>query len=116
MTDINHRRKNRKPVNQRYKPHEYNNGHAPAHGKEQSQAATGKTDFLDKSMHSWGAEAPLSCQRFGAAIPNDFTDGHRGMARAVKGAKKYVRTRVRFHENAETKRLANEVDPLADGE
>lgn len=30
------------------------------------------------------------------------------MARAVKGAKKFVRTRVRFHENAATKRLADE--------
>ena len=30
-----------------------------------------------------------------ASIGNDFTDGHRGMARAVAGAKKYVRSRVR---------------------
>lgn len=30
-----------------------------------------------------------------ARVGNDFTDGHRGMARAVKGAKKFVRSRVR---------------------
>ena len=32
------------------------------------------------------------------SIGNDFTDGHRGMARAVKGAKKFVRSRVRAKE------------------
>ena len=111
MTDINHRRNNRKPVNQRHAPHEYNNGQAPADGKERSHRATGKTDYLDKSMHAWGAEAPLSGERFSASVANDFTDGHRGMARAVKGAKKFVRTRVRLHENAETQRLAREADP-----
>ncbi len=30
-----------------------------------------------------------------AAIGNDFTNGHRGQARAKAGAKKYVRTRDR---------------------
>lgn len=28
-------------------------------------------------------------------IPNDFTNGHRGHAKAVSGAKKYVRSRDR---------------------
>lgn len=107
MTDINHRRKNRKPVNQRHRPEEYHNGYAPPFGKDQSHWAVGKTDYLDKSLHSWGGMAPFSGLRFSAYIPNDFTDGHRGMARAVKGAKKYVRTRIRFHDNSETRRLAN---------
>jgi len=69
----------------------------------------GKTGYLNKSMHGWGAEASVSGQRFSASIPNDFINGHRGMARAVKGAKKFVRTRTRFHDNAETLRLAKEV-------
>lgn len=30
-------------------------------------------------------------------IGNDFTDGHRGMAHAVKGAKKFLNSRTRFH-------------------
>lgn len=100
MTDINHRRKNRKPVNQRYKPDEYHNGYAPG---------LGKNDYLDKSMHGWGAYDPVSKMRFGSAgIGNDFTNGHRGMAKAVRGAKKFVRTRIRFNANAATKKLARD--------
>jgi hypothetical protein len=120
MTDVNHTRKNRKPVNQRHKANEYNNGYAPAQGKQVPAAAVGKTDYLDKSMHAWAAEAPLKGERFSASVPNDFTNGRRGMAKAVKGAKKFVRTRVRFHENAETRRLAkrtpdeDETDPTID--
>lgn len=110
MTDINHRRKNRKPVNQRYHPDAYHNGYAPRHGKELPQRAVGKTDFLDKSMHAWRRIAPVSGQYFSAGIRNDFTNGHRGMAHYVKGAKKFVRTRVRFHDNAATRRLAAERD------
>ena len=108
MTDINHRRKNRKPVNQRYRPEEYHNGYAPREARAVGGGRTGNTDYLDKSMHGWGADAPLSGEHFRARIPNDFTDGHRGMARAVKGAKKFVRTRVRFHENASTRKIAEE--------
>ncbi len=114
MTDINHTRKNRKPVNQRHQPHEYNNGFAPPEGKAERFYGVGKTDYLDKSMHSWAADAPISGERFQAWIPNDFTDGHRGMARAVKGAKKFVRTRVRFHDNAATKRVAQHVEDEAE--
>jgi hypothetical protein len=94
-------------VNQRLAPEAYRNGYAPAAGKETSAKGIGKTDYLDKSMHSWAADAPISGQRFQAGIPNDFTDGDRGMARWVKGAKKFVRTRVRLHENASTRRLAD---------
>ncbi len=31
-----------------------------------------------------------------ASIPNDFTNGHRGHARAVRGAKKFIRSRDRL--------------------
>lgn len=65
--------------------------------------------YLDKSLHDWGQTAPLSGVLVGhASIGNDFTNGHRGMAKSVRGAKKYVRSRVRFHDNAATKRLARE--------
>lgn len=112
MTDINHTRKNRRPVNQRHEPHEYHHGQAPAPGKKRSSPGIGKTDYLDKSGRGWTAIAPLSGERISASIPNDFVNGHQGMAKAVKGAKKFVRTRVRFHENAETKSLALEAsDP-----
>lgn len=81
MTDINHRRSRR------------------------------HTSHTDKSMQGWSDRGALSGVGVSASIPNDFTNGHRGMARAAAGAKKFVRTRIRFHENAETKRLAAEIHP-----
>ena len=136
MTDINHRRANKAPVNLRRPDREYHNGYAypdakhydemiaehraelDAQGKEDvrilGEARTGaprigRTDYLDKSMHGWGRKSTLADRSVGAGIGNDFTDGHRGMARSVKGAKKFVRTRIRFHENAATWQLAMEV-------
>ena len=106
MTQINHRRRNRKPVNQRLRPEEYNNGDAPPNGKEDAVAGVGKTDYLHKANCTWSGATPLSGERISAGLPHAVPGGHRGMAKAVKGAKKFVRTRVRFHENAETRRLA----------
>lgn len=40
----------------------------------------------------------------------DFTNGNRGMAKSVRGAKKFVNSRFRHHENAATRRLAAETD------
>jgi len=65
--------------------------------------------YIDKSLHGWGRRSELADRTFGASIPNDFTNGTRGMAKSVRGAKKYVRTRFRFHENAETRRLAKTI-------
>ena len=108
MTDINHRRKNRKPVNQRYPDNAYHNGY-PAHGGIRgNNQRVGKTDYLDKSMHGWGRISLLADGLFGAGIGNDYTDGHRGMAHQVRGAKKFSRTRFRFHENAATRKLGRE--------
>lgn len=107
MTDINHRRKNRKPVNQRYDEQAYHNGYACSEGVRGASQRVGRTDYLDKSMHGWGAVSELADQSFGAGIGNDFTNGHQGMANAVKGAKKFVRSRLRFHENAAMQKLAN---------
>lgn len=109
MTDVNHRRKNRKPVNQRYADYEYNNGYGTSDGKRGKIQRVGNTDYLDKSMHSWGRTSLLSDKDIGAGIGNDYTNGHRGMAKAVRGAKKFVRTRFRFYENAATRKLANEI-------
>lgn len=108
MTDINHRRKNRAPVNSRYAENAYHNGYAVGKGNERGDIQrVGNTDFLDKSMHGWGNVDTFSDKVIGAAIGNDFTDGHRGMAKAVRGAKKFVRSRTRFHANAKTKQLAS---------
>lgn len=135
MTDVNHRRKNKLPVNQRHAT--YNNGYAApdnkAHFSEVQKAIdeqkshyesigmghvifpkahtgsqrVGRTDYLDKSLHGWGHVSQLADKVIGASIGNDFSNGHRGMAKSVAGAKKFVRTRVRFQENAITKKLAN---------
>lgn len=40
-------------------------------------------------------------------VPTEFSQGNRGMAKAVRGAKKFINSRFRFHENAETRKLAN---------
>ena len=44
----------------------------------------------------------------------DFTNGNRGMAKSVRGAKKFVNSRFRHHENAATRRLASDVSDDAD--
>lgn len=136
MSDINHRRKNRKAVNQRYGEFDYHNGYAHPENKggvkanqawiDQkkveyvSQGITnvvfdgaksgaqrvGRTDYLDKSMHGWGRKCQVADATIGAGIGNDFSNGHRGMAKAVAGAKKFVRSRTRFHDNAATKKLS----------
>jgi hypothetical protein len=142
MTDINHHRKNKKPVNQRYSEKSYKNGYADPDNKKgvkfnqeeidklkaeyealghdvnnlhfaparSGALRVGQTDYLDKSMHGWGAKSTLADKQIGASIGNDFCNGHRGMAKSVKGAKKFVRTRIRFHENAATKKLAMTID------
>lgn len=63
------------------------------------RAAVGKPwHFIDKSMHGWGRLSLFADKQVGACIGNDFTDGHRGMAHAVRGAKKFVRSRIRSAE------------------
>lgn len=107
MTDVNHRRKNRKPVNQRQGTNRacYNNGSAwPNNKVDGISQRIGKTDYLDKSMLGWGVVDTFSDKHIGACIGNDFSQGHRGMAKSVRGAKKFVRSRVRFHEKATTRK------------
>lgn len=113
MTDLNHRRKNRKPVNRRHT--KYHNGYAP-HGDLKPDGSrvptqrTGQTDFLDKSMHGWGTLSTFADKGVGAHIGNDFTNGHRGMARAVAGAKKFVRSRIRRAEKDALNKTIKEND------
>jgi hypothetical protein len=54
----------------------------------------------------------LSGESFWATSGYEHSNGHRGQAKAVRGAKKFVRTRIRFHENSATRKLAHEA--LAD--
>ena len=108
MTDVNHRRKNKKPVNQRYT--QFDNGYATPENKTTGAIRVGKTDYLDKSLHGHSRKSELADRTVGAGIGNDFSNGHRGMAKAMSGAKKYVRSRIRFHENAATKKLPTSDD------
>lgn len=122
---INHRRpKNKLKVDRRYEYSAYHNGYPRTdavdrfcdgelvnpQGVDESQrhgnGRVGKTGYLDKSMHGWSRKSELADVTIGAGIGNDFCNGHRGMARAVKGAKKFVRSRIRFHENVATQKLA----------
>jgi hypothetical protein len=61
----------------------------------------------DKSMQGWVSKDPFSDRSFSASIGNDFTEGHRGMARAAKGAKKFINSRRRFHERMGLRRLGS---------
>lgn len=93
---INHRRKN--PP--RYPNEPLHNGYAPG------RAGVGKPwHFIDKSMHGWAGETLFADKRISAGIGNDFTDGHRGMARAVRGAKKFVRSRIRAANKMKLKKV-----------
>lgn len=134
MTDVNHHRKNKKPVNKRYAKNTYKNGYAYPNNKRHvseikeendkwvedikskgftpaipklktGEPGVGRTDYLDKSMHSWGRKSIFADKSIGAGIGNDFTNGRKGMAKAVKGAKKFVNSRIRFHENMELKKM-----------
>ena len=58
----------------------------------------------DKSMSEFSGNDPLSGKRFNTRIGNDFT-GRRGMAHAVKGAKKFIRSRRRFHSKAALRKM-----------
>ncbi len=106
MTGINNRRKNKKPVNQRFPLGTYNNGYS--YGSTDQRKRVGRTGFLDKSLHGWSRLSLLADVVVSASIGNDFSNGHRGMANAVRGAKKFVRTRIRFKENQATLKLAKE--------
>jgi hypothetical protein len=123
MTHINHRRKNRKPVNQRHARGTYHNGYSHPDNKTEPPVIevdmgedgiktipnrtqrVGRTDYLDKSLHGWGRKSEFADKAVGAGIGNDFTNGHRGMARAVRGAKKFVRSRIRFHDKVAVHKL-----------
>jgi len=41
---------------------------------------------------------------FGGMIYNDFNNGKHGYSKARKGVKKFINSRIRFHENQQTKK------------
>jgi hypothetical protein len=61
--------------------------------------------YRHSPMGGAGKLGELSGVHVGAQYGGDNTDGHQGHAKAKRGAKKFVNTRIRFHENAATKKL-----------
>ena len=111
MTDINHRRKNKKPINKRNisnnQKNEFNNGWGQFTDSDGSTILPlGNTQYLNKGNTVWSNKSLLADRVFVARTPNDCNNGHKGMSKEVKGAKKFIRTRTRFHENAQTQKLA----------
>lgn len=43
-------------------------------------------------------------------IGNDFTNGIRGYSKARRGVKKFINSRIRFHENQVTKKLMQDYE------
>lgn len=52
-----------------------------------------QNNFRNRSCESFTGRSEL--RYIGTYIGNDFTNGHRGHARAVAGAKKFIRSRIR---------------------
>ena len=96
MTEFNHRRKNKKAKNVRFSQKSYNNGYGAIIEDDGSTLET--PGELDKSLHGWARKSEFADKVIGAGIGNSFCNGNRGMAKSVKGAKKFVRSRIRFHE------------------
>lgn len=64
----------------------------------------------DKAMQSWGEHSDFSGKVAGASIGNDFSNGNRGMARAVRGAKKFVRTRIRAADKMQVRKIQANIE------
>jgi hypothetical protein len=62
-----------------------------------------------KGGTGFGAESTFSDVRVGAWVGHCFTDGRRGMAKAVRGAKKYVRSRIRAADKMKVKQVVGEL-------
>jgi hypothetical protein len=58
-----------------------------------------------------GCKLTLSDRVVGATSTNgDHTNGKHGIAKDRRGAKKYIRTRIRFHENAATRKMLKDAE------
>ena len=64
----------------------------------------------NQAMTGGGAVSTLADAVMNYWTGGDFTNGNRGAAASKRGGKKFVRSRVRFHENAATRRMAADVE------
>lgn len=113
MTDINHRRKNKKAVFLRHAPHEYNNGVAMQpriQSEENDRHNVGRTDYLNKQFQVYLKVSTFADVSICTHIGASYCKSHRGMSKCVKGAKKYLNSRIRFHEKMKLNKLVNDYD------
>ncbi|KWT98244.1 MULTISPECIES: hypothetical protein [unclassified Variovorax] len=64
--------------------------------------------MLQRPLDGAGAYSPLSDRTIGTCFGGDNSNGHQGYANAKRGAKKFVRSRVRFHEDRAARELARD--------
>jgi len=66
-------------------------------------------------VFSSGNELPLSDRYVGAVTTcGDHTNGKRGIAKDRRGAKKFINSRTRFHENQALKQMTRNSENLDD--
>lgn len=76
------------------------------HQRNFKDTRDGNTVFKDYIVFSGLNKLQLSDRIVSAVVTcGDHTNGKRGIAKDRRGAKKYIRSRTRFHENAATKKL-----------
>lgn len=61
-------------------------------------------------MGGTGRHSELADVSIGACWGGDNSNGHRGYAKAKRGGKKFVNSRIRFHEKAAVKRIADSIE------
>lgn len=65
--------------------------------------------FSSYIVGSWLGKVPEADVIVGASVTcGDHTNGKRGIAKDKRGAKKFVRSRVRFHQKAALRKAATE--------
>lgn len=106
MSNLNHRRKNKKARNIMLSQNEYNNGFGLNENEEGGHDGT--PSYLDKSRQCWLRKSKFSDKIIGASVGASFSKGNRGMAKDVRGAKKFIRSRVRFHEQQKLNKIKRE--------
>lgn len=95
-------------------PDRQNDGYAEYDSYQARDAVVNGYVKDDKSQHlykggiSFNNVDKFSDKNIGALVSYEHCKGRRGMARDVRGAKKFIRSRTRFHSNAKTRKLMRE--------
>ncbi len=83
--------------------------HRRGSGYRDPKFSTGQRTSDYVVFHGHG-ETPLSGQRISATAHNgDHTDGAKGVRKDKAGAKKFIHSRTRFHEDAALRKIADDL-------